>query len=858
MRRGLRRIWLRCLAGAVIGGGLFATYLYLRDDAGPAGILDNWDEIVLAGAVGALVAWAMDAWNSWQHFRAVRQLVLHLEQSWKNPSRQPVLERPREEIVPLLGPVEAACGAYRQALAERVALQESVESLQNLLGQVDAGKGLRVTVRGSGLSRNLVGRLTSNLHWITATPALLKFLNATAEEINARPFLESVHPEDQERLRGVFDDAEENGEAHNIICRLLPRGGNADDIRHVTVDVLTRYDDNVHFRCLFEDVTDRVRAELELRRRSLELSQTNDRLRQMNQDLERLKESYRDLYHHAPVMYFSLDAAGKFVTFNETLLAALGYEREDLFKQPYTRLLTPARREEWDTAFGAVGTVVTTATPVKHVLTREGEVETQWVKKDGSIIDVWIRSVPLEDEEGRFVRSRSAALNMTERNRLANELRARGDQLERANVELRQINRELEEFTSVVSHDLKEPLRTLQAFSNFLAEDYSGQLGPDGFQYINHLVGASKRLGSLIDDLLKLSSAGRITHDLQAIDMNDIAATIRRDLADLIQRRNAQLIVEGPLPTAIGDPPRIAQLLANLVGNALKYNASASPVVIIGRGEMCPSATASGAYFSTSRTPAWMTFPQVTLFVRDNGIGIDPRYHEQIFGIFRRLHTADEYEGTGAGLAICKKIVEGHAGRIWVESQPGQGATFYFTLPAAPVIPPPVEMPARTTMRLAQDSNGASLNTPCPSSEEKAESQAPTFATAIVLVEDMAEIALIVQKVSQRAGHQILWLRTAQEAWQRLKNERPRLVLLDIHLTDMSGKELCPRLRTLPHLAGVPIALFTQGAMDDDQARSLGADRVLSKDLLSRPDDWLAQLDDALHARERTTSMPVA
>jgi signal transduction histidine kinase len=151
----------------------------------------------------------------------------------------------------------------------------------------------------------------------------------------------------------------------------------------------------------------------------------------------------------------------------------------------------------------------------------------------------------------------------------------------------------------------------------------------------------------------------------------------RRDLADLIKRKNAQLVIEGSLPTAIGDPPRITQLLANLVGNALKYNTSASPLVVIGQGPRCPApATVNGAFHDAARAPAWMSFPQVTLFVRDNGIGIEPRHHEQIFGIFRRLHTADEYEGSGAGLAICKKIVEGHAGRIWVDSQPGQGATF--------------------------------------------------------------------------------------------------------------------------------------------------------------------------------------
>src|SRR5262249_55923622 len=151
-----------------------------------------------------------------------------------------------------------------------------------------------------------------------------------------------------------------------------------------------------------------------------------------------------------------------------------------------------------------------------------GEVEAQWIKKDGTIIDMWIRNVPLLDDNGRFVRSRSAAQDVTERNRLANELRQRGDELEQANAELRQINKDLDEFTSIVSHDLKEPLRTLEAYSNFLAQDYSQQLGPDGFQYINHLVTASRRLGSLIDDLLTLSWAGRMARVPQVFDLTEI------------------------------------------------------------------------------------------------------------------------------------------------------------------------------------------------------------------------------------------------------------------------------------------------------------------------------------------------
>jgi PAS domain S-box-containing protein len=399
-----------------------------------------------------------------------------------------------------------------------------------------------------------------------------------------------------------------------------------------------------------------------------ERSQANARLQRINRDLERLKESYRDLYHNAPGMYFSLDHEGRFVTLNETMMRTLGYTRAELSGQPYTRLLAP---ECLPLYF---------MNPTDYQ--QPGEVQTRWVKKDGTVIDVWIRSAPVVDLEGRFVRSRSAAQDMTEHNRLANALRTRAEELQKANTQLRRINRELDEFTHVVSHDLKEPLRTIQAFSNFLAKDYGDKLGTEGKDFIAHLIQASRRLGSLIDDLLTLSKAGRISHSPQPFNLDDVVQTVCGDLADLIQRKGAAVRVDGILPSVAGDPQRITQLLTNLVSNGLKYNNDPHPEVTIG--------TSTGVAVPRSEADAWSDEvplggpPEpgfVTLFVRDNGIGIDPQHHQRIFRIFCRLHRREEYDGTGAGLAICKKILEAHGGRIWVDSQLGHGATFYFTLP---------------------------------------------------------------------------------------------------------------------------------------------------------------------------------
>jgi signal transduction histidine kinase/CheY-like chemotaxis protein len=860
-----KHTWKMSLCGATLTGLLLALWVMLRQLSASA-LFSSWDLILIAALLGGTVTFAAHTLAGRRYRQALQRLGLHLGRFREGPSSQGLateLGKPGEELADLLAPVEALCSAYRHVLAARVAKSEALDSLRVLVGQMDTDSQ-KLAVRTSGSSRNMVARLTPNLFWMTATPALQALVNSRMTELNGRPFLEVVHPADLPGVERHFQEALDTGEAHNVGFRIVPRvlpASGAGPEYHVTMDVLTRYTDDgkaLHLRCFFVDTTARVRAEQEARRRTEELSHANERLRGINQDLERLKESYRDLYHNAPVMYFSLDARGHFVTLNETLQRTLGYAREDLWKQPYTRLLPPESLRAWEAGGDAVPATVPNpaangmapcSTSSSHAMTREGEVETQWLKKDGTVIDVWIRTIPIRDGNGRFIRSRSAAQDVTLRNRLGNELRARRDELERANADLRQINRELEEFTSVVSHDLKEPLRTLQAFSNFLAEDFSGQLGPDGFQYINHLVQASKRLGKLIDDLLALSRAGRITPDLESFNLIEIVAIVRRDLADMVQRKEADLLVEGSLPAVVGDPQRITQLLSNLVGNGLKYNTSPKPQVAIGQvpdGNADLGTPAGGAGYAT-------------LYVRDNGIGIDARFHQQIFGIFRRLHQAEEYEGTGAGLAICKKIVEAHNGRIWLESTPGQGSTFYFTLPRAPAelgetsspqpgrLPPEQpsrSTPAKTTM-LAHDLQVHEE----PAGLEPADGGGPR---RILLVEDMPEIGLIAQKLGQRGRHEVTWLKTGEEAWDHLQSACPDLLLLDIHLPGMNGVELCRRLRTLPHLEDMPIALFTQGSEDEAWCREIGANFILSKDLLCRPDDWLNRLEELLQSTAAT------
>jgi light-regulated signal transduction histidine kinase (bacteriophytochrome) len=264
------------------------------------------------------------------------------------------------------------------------------------------------------------------------------------------------------------------------------------------------------------------------------------------------------------------------------------------------------------------------------------------------------------------------AQDVTARKRLEAELREKNERLGQANDELSQKNRELDEFVYVVSHDLQEPLRTLIAFSDFLLKDYGDRLEPEGQEFVRYLVDASRRMRAMINGLLTLSRAGKVIGEFEVVNLEELVTVIKTDLGELLRTRGAQLHIARPLPNILGDRDRIGQLLVNLISNGVKYNHSEAPYVEVG-------AIAGGGGSEAGSSDATAT-PNVTVYVKDNGIGIEPQFHATIFQLFRRLHGPDEYEGTGVGLSICSKIVSAHGGRIWVESAPGQGSTFFIRL----------------------------------------------------------------------------------------------------------------------------------------------------------------------------------
>jgi signal transduction histidine kinase len=248
------------------------------------------------------------------------------------------------------------------------------------------------------------------------------------------------------------------------------------------------------------------------------------------------------------------------------------------------------------------------------------------------------------------------------RDRLAEEVERREqveEQLRETMAELKRSNEELEQFAYVASHDLQQPLRLVTSYVELLAKRYRGELDTDADEFIGFALDSAQRMQGLIKDLLaysRVETVGKAFADTSCEEALDRALM---NLRPVIEETSAQ-VTHDPLPSVVGDELQLVQLFQNLVGNAIKFRGEEVPKVHVG---------------AQRRNGGWL------FSVEDNGIGMNPKHAERIFLVFQRLHTRAEYKGTGIGLAICKKIVEHHGGRIWVESKHGQGSTFYFTLP---------------------------------------------------------------------------------------------------------------------------------------------------------------------------------
>ena len=362
------------------------------------------------------------------------------------------------------------------------------------------------------------------------------------------------------------------------------------------------------------------------------------RLKEVEEALRESEQRYRRLFEGIGDAVMVYSSQGRFLDCNEATLQRLGYSPEELFRLRAADIVHPGfhqlMKDNQERIWGGEATVVESAHRCK----------------DGRVIPVEVNAHVIEYQGEAAILA--VVRDITERKRAEEERR-------RLLADLEAKNRELESFVYSVSHDLRAPLVSLDGFSHLLYKDLYDQLGDQGPHYLDRIQANVSHMNALISELLELARIGQVVGPTEEIDVAVLLRETQEELAIKLEEAGAELVVQEPLPTVHADRGRIRQVFTNLIENAIKFRSQERPLRIeVG----CQQ---EGGFYR--------------FHVADNGIGIAPQYHELIFATFRQLDP--QTEGVGMGLALVKKIVEHHGGRVWVESEEGSGATFYFTLP---------------------------------------------------------------------------------------------------------------------------------------------------------------------------------
>ena len=363
--------------------------------------------------------------------------------------------------------------------------------------------------------------------------------------------------------------------------------------------------------------------------------------------LQASEDKYKTLFYKSPLPKWIYDEETlRFLEVNDAAVRLYGYAREEFLR------MTLKDIRPVDEMAGLVEDMAA----VRQDPMAYHESQRRHLKRSGEVMDVLVTGHPVE-LGGR--RARMVAVNdITERKRYELQLRHLNADLSKRAVELSASNAELERFAYIASHDLQEPLRMVSSFLQLLQKKYKGRLDQKADQYIHYAVDGAERMKALIMDLLEYSRVGSGKDSFGEVDTAVVMQEVGDIFRDKIIAARARVTID-PLPRVWGDKVQLIQLFQNLLSNALKYHSDKLPAIHIRAKEEAGS---------------WL------FAVEDNGIGIDPQFFDKIFIIFQRLHNKTDYSGTGIGLAICKKIVERHGGRIWVDSRQGEGSTFYFTI----------------------------------------------------------------------------------------------------------------------------------------------------------------------------------
>ena len=357
-------------------------------------------------------------------------------------------------------------------------------------------------------------------------------------------------------------------------------------------------------------------------------------------EIKQSKELFRILFYRSPIGTYIIQN-GHFQLVNRQLAYILGYEEDELIGRPSLGFVLA---EDRDTVRENAVSMLKGGCSLGY--------EFRVVNKQAKIKWVMETVVPIYYRRKRA--TLGSLIDVTERKQME-------ERLQQITSEMQRSNTELEQFAYVISHDLQEPLRMVSSYTQLLAKRYSNKLDADADEFIAYAVDGAKRMQTLLHDLLDYSRVGTRGKPFSLVNCEHIVEQAMANLKIAIEECGASVSYD-VLPTIMGDEGQLVRLFQNLIGNAIKFRREEAPQV----------------HISAQRRNNIVTFT-----VKDNGIGIDPQHSQSIFEIFRRLHTREEYPGTGMGLAICKKIVERHGGHISVQSQPGQGSTFYFSVDMA-------------------------------------------------------------------------------------------------------------------------------------------------------------------------------
>ncbi len=450
-------------------------------------------------------------------------------------------------------------------------------------------------------------------------------LQYSKEELLGMNYKTFTAEEDIKNVYEAYNQIYRTGEPRLSIGHRFIRKDGTEGFSDVSVSPLKNAEGEIiGFRGISRDITAGKRLEEELRVRAQLLDSVTDSI----------------LVH---------DFEGNFVYVNEMACRIHGYSREEFMKMKLHQVIAPDRVSRLDSDF--------------QEMLEKGQVifESAHLRKDGSIIPTEVHGRTIESGGRKLILT--VVRDITERKRLEKEREAFLQEMRKINQKLEEANKGLQDLVYIASHDLREPLRKISSFGTLLQDSLKGKLDEDQQENLEFMIGGARRMQNMIDALLTYSRLTTKAKPPEWVDLNKVIEDLKKlELATMLDETRGTIHVPEPLPSVQADPSQMHQLFQNLIGNGLKFHKNEMPPEIIIR-----------AYEVENNV--------IRIEVEDNGIGINEKYYGQLFTMFKRLHSREQYEGTGIGLASCKKIVERHGGNIGIKSTLDKGSTFWFTLP---------------------------------------------------------------------------------------------------------------------------------------------------------------------------------